>query len=484
MKSDGNSFYNCLNPFYKDTKASLSIFKNEAGTWCFKDFGSDQYQGDVFDFAAKHYHLDVRRDFKLVLKRMADDLGLPAAQPVCHTNNAVSTSTLISKNPVKTKKFSDIELAYWKQYGINQEILCGYKVHAVEYYITKTGRSIYASDTSPIFAYEVENGTYKIYQPAAAENHKYVWVNKKPTYQNVFGVEKLPEQSEIILITEGYKDCLTLAANGYSAVGLDNAQTKIDSDLIKSLKAKCKHLVLCLDIDQTGLKAAEKLSEKHGLAMVHLPTELVHYQIGKDVSDYFKATLKEENYLDFQLSKDQFNTLLKDSIASWESRSQTKIHDLQKETKFHQTENYLNERYDLRLNVVRNEFEYKPKGQGIYSLLNENNLFVELQKAGITISFNNLMALFKSEYVPAYNPFIEYFENLPDWDGQDHISALANYVKAIDQSRFQLQFKKWIVRVVACAINPKIYNKQALILVHSKQNSGKTTFCRFYVPQS
>ena len=479
MKSDGNSFHNCLNPFYEDTKASLSIFKNEAGTWCFKDFGSDEYQGDVFDFAAKHYRLNVHQDFKLVLKRMADDLGLFAAQSVSHIQNTVSA--LISKNLVKTKKLSDIDLAYWKQYGINQEILCLYKVMAVEYYTTKTGRRIYASDTSPIFVYEVAVNSFKIYQPAA-ENHKYLWVNKKPSYQNVFGVEQLPEWSESILITEGYKDCLTLAANGYNAVGLDNAQTKIDSDLIKTLKAKCKHLLLCLDIDQAGLKAAEKLSERHGLAVVRLPAELMQYQIGKDVSDYFKAALQGESYTKFQLSKDQFHALLKEAIAIWESSPQTKVNNTQKETKFHQTENYLNEKYDLRLNVVRNEIEYKVKHTELYSLLNENNLYVELQKAGIAIGFNNLMALLKSDFVPSYNPFINYFLNLPDWDGKDHISALANCVKASNQSRFRLQFKKWIVRVVACAINPKIHNKQALVLVHPKQNSGKTTFCRFLCP--
>jgi predicted P-loop ATPase len=36
--------------------------------------------------------------------------------------------------------------------------------------------------------------------------------------------------------------------------------------------------------------------------------------------------------------------------------------------------------------------------------------------------------------------------------------------------------------VVACALDDSYFNKQAFILVHDKQNSGKSTFCRFLCP--
>jgi predicted P-loop ATPase len=39
-----------------------------------------------------------------------------------------------------------------------------------------------------------------------------------------------------------------------------------------------------------------------------------------------------------------------------------------------------------------------------------------------------------------------------------------------------------MVRSVRCALEPSYYNKQAFILVHSAQNSGKTSFCRFICP--
>jgi predicted P-loop ATPase len=39
-----------------------------------------------------------------------------------------------------------------------------------------------------------------------------------------------------------------------------------------------------------------------------------------------------------------------------------------------------------------------------------------------------------------------------------------------------------MVRSVACALDLNVFNKQVFILVHSMQNSGKSTFCRFLCP--
>jgi len=42
--------------------------------------------------------------------------------------------------------------------------------------------------------------------------------------------------------------------------------------------------------------------------------------------------------------------------------------------------------------------------------------------------------------------------------------------------------KKWLVRAVKTAIDDNYFNKQAFVLVSIKQNSGKSTFCRFLCP--
>lgn len=157
-----------------------------------------------------------------------------------------------------------------------------------------------------------------------------------------------------------------------------------------------------------------------------------------------------------------------------------KIHIVK--NKFNDAEDYLSNKYDFRVNIVALTIEYQEKESSKFELLNENSLFRELQNNNICLSISNLIALLKSDFVPQYDPFLDYFHNLPNWNGKENIKKLASYVKTRDQIAWEKHLKKHLVRIVKCAIVPPYYNKQALILVDPKQNSGKTTFCRFLCP--
>jgi len=146
---------------------------------------------------------------------------------------------------------------------------------------------------------------------------------------------------------------------------------------------------------------------------------------------------------------------------------------------------FIKEHYQIRNNIVTNEYECREIGEENYEMLNENNIFIKMQFANLNISLNNLVALLKSNLINRFDPFREYFSNLPEWDQKvDYITALAQFVKTKDRTRFILHFKKWLVRVVACALDDGFFNKQAFILVHDRQNSGKSTFCRFLCPSA
>jgi len=94
-----------------------------------------------------------------------------------------------------------------------------------------------------------------------------------------------------------------------------------------------------------------------------------------------------------------------------------------------------------------------------------------------------LIALLKSDFVQKYHVFREYFANLPEWDGvTDYILKLSSYLITNDRERLDRHFKKWLVRAVRTAIDDHYFNKQAFVLVSTKQNSGKSTFCRFLCP--
>jgi predicted P-loop ATPase len=151
--------------------------------------------------------------------------------------------------------------------------------------------------------------------------------------------------------------------------------------------------------------------------------------------------------------------------------------------KFVLAQEYIKKHFVIRRNIVTQEYECRDINKTEFESMNENNIFIKMQISGLNLSMNNLIALLKSNFILDYNPFTEYFNNLPAWDGKtDYIAFLASFVKTKDRQRFDNHFKKWLVRVVACALVENIFNKQAFVLVHDKQNSGKSTFCRFLCP--
>ncbi len=158
-------------------------------------------------------------------------------------------------------------------------------------------------------------------------------------------------------------------------------------------------------------------------------------------------------------------------------------------TIFHQTENFLDENYDIRHNVISLDIEISKKGKNNWSSCNENSLFIELQKNGIKVSINNLISILKSDYTTKFNPLYSYFETLHHWDNTtDYIFQYSNYIKLAsgeDKEQFAYHFKKWLVRAVKCAIIPGYFNKQAFILTDNGkgQNIGKSSWCRNLCPK-
>ena len=216
------------------------------------------------------------------------------------------------------------------------------------------------------------------------------------------------------------------------------------------------------------MKPPESLQKISGFSILRLPEKV------KDSADFFskfsaKDFLKKSTIIPPPINPATGTENEDDNGEVW--------------TVFHQAEKYLSKNYVIRFNTIHCSMNAKEIGDEDFKVLNENNLYVEMNKAGIKISLDKLLSILKSDFVPHYNPFVEYFENLPPWDEQrDYIGELADHVKTEKPKEFKEQFTKWIVRAVKCAIIPGYYNKQAFILVHSAQNSGKSTFCRFLCP--
>jgi predicted P-loop ATPase len=146
-----------------------------------------------------------------------------------------------------------------------------------------------------------------------------------------------------------------------------------------------------------------------------------------------------------------------------------------------QIKNYLRHHYEFRRNIVANTIEYCVREVDNWETLREYDLIDELLDESFKSVEQSLTAFLGSSQVIDYDPFVGYFESLPEWDGVDYISKLANFVTADDKMWWQLMFKKALVRNCACATGFVNYNKQCVVLFGGS-DAGKSMFIRFLVP--
>ena len=114
-------------------------------------------------------------------------------------------------------------------------------------------------------------------------------------------------------------------------------------------------------------------------------------------------------------------------------------------------------------NIIANEIEISKKNINEWGELNENSLWIEMQKKSINVPASTLEKILKSDFVAKFNPIIDYFENLPVWDKKtDYITQYADYIKLApdeDKEQYNYHFKKWCVRSVKCATIDNYFNK-------------------------
>ena len=149
---------------------------------------------------------------------------------------------------------------------------------------------------------------------------------------------------------------------------------------------------------------------------------------------------------------------------------------------FNAVENYINGQYNIVYNVI-NQCWYNGT-----EILNEHDLYRNVINAGLSIAFNDLIAILKSKLIRQVDPIKDYFNNLkPLKKGEpDYIGLLCNYIElsnGYEYNNFKENFTKHLVRTIKCAITDNYFNKHCFVFVGSKQNTGKSTLCRWLVPQ-
>jgi hypothetical protein len=157
--------------------------------------------------------------------------------------------------------------------------------------------------------------------------------------------------------------------------------------------------------------------------------------------------------------------------------------DGEKPSKYNKLISNLSKNYSFRKNIIKNELEYKKRDSELFERLDEyqfNAILDHLRKLKLDCTSNKLREILDSPFSPKYDPFRDYFENLPVYDLQvDSIRSLFNIIclhpeKKDDYDKILDCFKKWLRGFVACAYdnNPN----HTFLILQGTQGCGKTTF--------
>jgi hypothetical protein len=142
---------------------------------------------------------------------------------------------------------------------------------------------------------------------------------------------------------------------------------------------------------------------------------------------------------------------------------------------------FIKKKWEILKNEVTHRLEGRDVGSEEFKMINIDQINRELMHHQFKFPLDKLKSLLRSDFVPIYNPFKQYFGSLPEWDGIDHIDNLANYIKTDDQEFWRIQFKKSLVRSIACSVGLQP-NRIIMTLIGSDQDTGKSSFIRFLCP--
>ena len=307
---------NFRNPLYEDKRASCNIYLDtKSQCYRMKDFGNEAYSGDCFWFAATMLGLDVRSNFRKVLLTIIQDLNLNITVDFKTDENRKTKSPkdvrLVSPTPTNTKErlsekkkgfklyeqpFNAEELSFWLRYGITDRILQRYHVKSLFRYetISNQGKpfSLTSTREEPMFCYMMGDFV-KLYRPQSKLRFLYGG-DKLKDY--IFGFEQLPSKGDVLFITGGEKDVLSLSSHHFNAICFNSETASIPEPIIESLQLRFRHIVLLYDTDETGLREAErqaKLLEPYHVFYLRL--SLQGTKAEKDISDFFALGKTEKD---------------------------------------------------------------------------------------------------------------------------------------------------------------------------------------------
>lgn len=270
-------------PLRQDNNPTCSFYRNKSGELIFHDF-SGAFYGNFISVVMQKYNCSYHKALNII----AEDFGLKNS----HTNKIehIQSSTKFQSNGpadirVEIKDFTDKELKWWKDFGINKDILSKFRVYSCKSIFLNGELVNISKNNNLMFGYyggkKDKLELWRIYFP----NRKtYRFLTNWPA-KKIQGFTQLPKEGKLLVITKSMKDVLCFYALGITAIAPNSENLFISDSVLDDLKNRFKYVVVMYDNDQAGISNMKKIKKKH--------PELLYYFIprdynAKDISDFYK----------------------------------------------------------------------------------------------------------------------------------------------------------------------------------------------------
>ena len=154
-------------------------------------------------------------------------------------------------------------------------------------------------------------------------------------------------------------------------------------------------------------------------------------------------------------------------------------------------EQFLNDNYRLRRNVLSGKVEFQSRAElsAEYRPLTQealNSIIIRALREGLDEECNpkaDITMYVNSEEVRLYNPVLAFLNDLPQWDGQNHVARLFSRIPGVSSE--QLAYLSiWLRSTVAHWLQlDTMHGNEVVPVLIGAQGCGKTTFLRRLLPQ-
>ena len=152
------------------------------------------------------------------------------------------------------------------------------------------------------------------------------------------------------------------------------------------------------------------------------------------------------------------------------------------------TDIFLHTHYEMRKNVMTGVAQYREKNgemEEFQDLDDEarNEMTIRAKELGLKSWDKDIARFIDSPRIEKYDPVNTWLDQLPQWDGQDRVKALAERVPT-NQPHWEEYLHTWLLGMVAHWQGRNSLTGNALIpLLTGRQGCGKSSFCRILLPR-